>query len=151
MSWYVCLLPARRYTTCDQDYEGVDKVEFKENLNCISVQLPPAHFLIWQEECENFYKLKGKPVNDGHGIHFKLGYTSPGEKTVCGSISLTFYATTGTLHIQGNSHLLWLAEHMPLLNDLVWTCFSRNAAKWIKLAEEHKIGINQKKVKTCAK
>ena len=52
-------------------------------------------------------------------MQLKTDYHSPGEGSVLGSISMTFYKSTHVLHVQGSSAFLWIAEILPLLYSRV--------------------------------
>ena len=115
----------------------------KENTYSVTIDLADIILLPFVEQCKLFYDVD--PTDRGpNGLQFSFPYTSPDELESYGSISLTFYATTARLHVQGSSYLLWIAEHLPGMFEQAETNFLENAGRWTTKAKSLKIGFRRK-------
>ena len=86
----------------------------RENTFSITIDIIDIIFLVFMEECELHHNVR--PVDRGsNGIQFRFDYTSPDDAENYGILSLTFYATTSRLLVQGTSYLRWVDEHLPLI------------------------------------
>lgn len=103
-------------------------------------------FLVLMEECISYHAVT--PFARGqHGMQVRFMYISPGESDHYGSISLTFYASTTQLMVQG-SYLLWVDEHLPSIYAKVESTYMVNAGNWSTLARKRGIGLRRESCPT---
>ena len=93
-------------------------VDIQQNTYCCTVIIEQQLYHHLREACQLEYK-DTPPVDRGtNGAQIKTSYHSPGDPAnLYGTVSLTFYDTTLTLHVQGVSAFLWVAEYLPVLYD----------------------------------
>ena len=85
------------------------------NTYCVTIDFDEHLFNNVFSVCKSYYNDVDPIDRDTNGVQFKTDYHSPGEGSVLGSISMTFYKSTRVLHVQGSSAFLWIAEILPLL------------------------------------
>ena len=90
-------------------------------------------FLAFFEECPQHHCVS--LVDRGHnGIQLRVEYASPDNATEhFGTISLTFYANTSCLLVQGTSYLLWINEHLPIIYKKAEQTYEENMGKWLDI------------------
>ena len=76
-----------------------------------------------------------------------FAYVSPGETEVLGTLSLTFYASTSRLHVQGSSYLLWVADHLPHILAAAEDELSHDPGKWNKLTAARGVGVTKRRTR----
>jgi hypothetical protein len=94
-------------------------VDIKENSCCPRVDVDPDHLLVFLSAVIREYYRCDPIDRESNGIQIKTEYKSPGDSEILGSISITVFSTTSSLHIQGSSYILWLQEHLPELSKRV--------------------------------
>ena len=94
------------------------------------------------EECELHHNVR--PVDRGsNGIQLRFDYTSPDDAENFGTLSLTFYATTSRLLVQGTSYLLWVDEHLPLIYKRAESRYTEDLGTWRSLTRRRGIGLRR--------
>ena len=93
-------------------------VNVQQNTYCCTVIIEHQLYQHFRQACESEYS-DTPPIDRGaNGTQIKTSYHSPGDPTdLYGAVSLTFYDTTLTLHVQGISAFLWVAEYLPVLYE----------------------------------
>ena len=93
-------------------------VDIQQNTYCCTVTIEPQLYNHLREACQLEHK-DIPPIDRGmNGAQIKTSYHSPGDPAdLYGTVSLTFYDTTLTLHVQGISAFLWVAEYLPVLYE----------------------------------
>ena len=109
----------------------------------VTVDITDIMFLAFVDECQKHYCVN--PVDRGHnGLQFRFEYTSPDDATEhYGTISLTFYASTSRLLVQGTSYLLWIDEHLPIIYTKAERAYEEDIGKWRSLARRRGIGVKR--------
>ena len=99
-------------------------------------------FLAFIEVCEHHHDVK--PIDRGqHGIQYRFSYTSPSDTDYYGTLSLTFFSTTSRLLVQGSSYLLWVEEHLPLIQQQAHARCIEDMGTWRATARRRGIGIRR--------
>ena len=108
----------------------------------VTIDITDIMFLAYLEECQQHHCVS--PVDRGHnGIQLRFEYASPDDANEhFGTISLTFYATTSRLLVQGTSYLLWIDEHLPIIYKKAEQTYE-NIGKWRSLARRRGIGVKR--------
>ena len=115
----------------------------RENTFSVTIDITDIMFLAFLEECQQHHCVS--PVDRGHnGIQLRFEYASPDDANEhFGTISLTFYATTSRLLVQGTSYLLWIDEHLPIIYKKAEQTYEENIGKWRSLARRRGIGVKR--------
>ena len=114
----------------------------RENTFSITIDIIDIMFLVFMEECELHHNVR--PVDRGsNGIQFRFDYTSPDDAENFGTLSLTFYATTSRLLVQGTSYLLWVDEHLPLIYKRAESRYTEDLGTWRSLTRRRGIGLRR--------
>ena len=115
----------------------------RENTFSVTIDITDIMFLAFLEECQQLQCVS--PVDRGHnGIQLRFEYASPDDANEhFGAISLTFYATTSRLLVQGTSYLLWIDEHLPIIYKKAEQTYEENIGKWRSLARRRGIGVKR--------
>ena len=119
----------------------------KENTFCVTVDVTDYMFLVILQECQTYHDIS--PIDRRqNGLQMVFPYLSPGDTEQLGSVSLTFYASTSRLHVQGSSYLLWIDEHMPQILARAEDNFNRDPDNWLTQTESRCIGVNRNRATT---
>ena len=129
----------------DSDHTALPNISIitRKNSFSVTVDITDIMFLAFVDECQKHYCVN--PVDRGHnGLQFRFEYTSPDDATEhYGTISLTFYASTSRLLVQGTSYLLWIDEHLPILYTKAEQAYDEDIGKWRSLARRRGIGVKR--------
>ena len=89
------------------------------NTYCCTITLDKDSYHTFKDKCEKYYPGI-VPTDRGHnGTQYLTEYRSPGDENIAfGTLSLTFYVSTFKLHVQGSAAFLWVAETLPLIQDI---------------------------------
>ena len=79
----------------------------KHNTFCVTIDVADHLFLPIYEACQRYYMNVTPCDRKEHGVQLLFHYSTPDESGTLGCVSLTFYASTSTLHVQESSYLLW--------------------------------------------
>ena len=119
-------------------------ITIKDNICSTTIDIVDVMFHALLEHSIAYHGCLSDVVNRGHqGIQLKFPYISPTDSAPYGTISLTFYATTSRLLVQGSSYILWIEEHLPHIYSLAQSDFMDNASKWITQARKQGVGKNR--------
>ena len=114
----------------------------RENNESVTIDIMDMLILVILEECEKHHGVT--PIDRGHcGLQFRFLYTSPNDEEQYGSLSLTFYATTSRLLVQGTSYLLWVEEHLPIIFNEAESRYTTDFGHWRTLALRRGIGLRR--------
>ena len=123
-------------------------INIRENMMSVTIDITDIMFLAFVQQCEQYYDMQ--PIDRGHhGLQFKFEYRTPHEPESYGSISLTFYASTARLHVQGSSYLLWVEEHLPCIYADTEREFMTHTSKWAFLTRQRGIGRKREHRPLC--
>ena len=123
-------------------------INIRENMMSVTIDITDITFLAFVQQCEQYYDMQ--PIDRGHhGLQFKFEYRTPHEPESYGSISLTFYASTARLHVQGSSYLLWVEEHLPCIYADTDREFTTHTSKWAFLTRQRGIGRKREHRPLC--
>lgn len=96
-----------------------DQCTVKQNKCSLTLDIKEGLVELWLETLKDYY-TQGETMDRGQqGVQIKTVYVSPTDTTEMGSISITTYKSTSRIHIQGSSYLIWMEEHLPVLETLV--------------------------------
>ena len=114
----------------------------RENSFSVTIDIIDIMFLVFMEECEFYHNVR--PIDRGpNGIQYRFDYTSPDDAENYGSLSLTFYATTSRLLVQGTSYLLWVDEHLPAIYKRAESRYTEDLGTWRSLTRRRGIGLRR--------
>ena len=115
-------------------------ISTRENTFSVTIDITDVMLLAFIEVCERHHDVK--PIDRGqHGIQYRFSYTSPSDRDYYGTLSLTFFSTTSRLLVQGSSYLLWVEEHLPLIQQQAHARCIEDMGTWRATARGHGIGI----------
>ena len=118
---------------------GSISITLRENTYSVTIDILETLFLVLYAECLTHHGAD--PIDHGqNGTQLYFLYSSPGDVEYYGSISLTFYPTTSRLLVQGSSYLLWVTEHLPVLQKRAEETYATDTEKWQSLSEKRAIG-----------
>ena len=116
----------------------------KQNTYCVTVSIVEPMFLVILDECRKHHPDVTPVDRRHHGLQLQFQYSSPGDAEPLGYVSLTFYASTSILHVQGSSYLLWVEEHMPHVLSMSEDAYKVNPGSWNDLAVSQNIGCGRR-------
>ena len=117
-------------------------ISTRENTFSVTIDITDVMFLAFIEVCEHHHDVK--PIDRGqHGIQYRFSYTSPSDTDYYGTLSLTFFSTTSRLLVQGSSYLLWVEEHLPLIQQQAHARCIEDMGTWRATARRRGIGIRR--------
>ena len=119
----------------------------KHNTFCVTIDVVDYMFLVIYDSCRRSYTDVSPCDRKEHGVQMLFQYSSPNESGILGSVSLTFYASTATLHVQGSSYILWTQEHLPLILANADEAYRLHPSSWDALTLDQKVGANRKRAR----
>ncbi len=93
-------------------------VSVKVNTCSLTLEITEGLAQVWVDALREFYPDHAFHDRKENGQQIRGEYISP-DSEVMGTISVTLYETTSHIHTQGSSYILWLEEHLPVLEDMV--------------------------------
>ncbi len=98
----------------------------RENKFSLTMDVSEGLFQMWLDTTKEYYPDAEVIDRDQQGVQVRTAYTSPDNTEVMGTISITFYKTTSRIHVQGSSYILWMEEHLEILEKLVGDSVSQD-------------------------